>query len=935
MFGRPLLVSLIACLCCLCAANASTLGRYGLPQDGQQGRSLLAGGMCQPWEKTGPIEPAVFTTNPVIDLQWVDKADKEVFAITKKRGIDTGGLWHSSDGGEHWEDKTAMLYGSMPQTEEALSESVDILNIFTPPGNPKDVVLLGTGSFLWVSSDAGATLTARRLPGGLKGAYIRSLKIHPRRNDWLMMLAKRPGCTALSHVSMQCPFDLMVTQNLYSGEPTWTNLTANANGKVAGFVDFDWGANICPDNECGNKLVTKDENVLATYYANPGDYDMPWDPDVNFIVSDNFFKDFSIHVKCGNQFEVVGRTVYLAFANSCPTDVNGKPLKEPSKFPGGITLFTSTDGGNTFVQACLPIALKQEGYELMETQDGTGVVIVVDYLVKTSIMDIPASSVFMSGPHHALFSLSLADVYHADFGLATDFSKIEGLPGLFIANQMRSKSGKPDDFDIADLLGFPLVETRISFNGGGQWENLQAPTKFNNPSCNKCDNNRECFLHLHGSSSWDSLLTSVPSVYTSASAPGVIMSSGNVGPRGVGLDDNDGLCTWLSTDGGMTWKDVAVGTYIYEYADFGGLLIMAKHPGASDTPTDKVLFSWDQGGCWQDVSLTEALFVDNIRIEPDGQQPRVLVHGRRCTRDLLVPTSEKCGYKDAAEAMGVNEGVIYVIDVPELLPGMLGTCEVPPDFQEWGVPESPEKPNSVKCILGRKTTFQRRKPQAMCYYGADYKRPAPKVTPCTCTELDTACDYGYWKNADGQCVAVPSTSMPTCPTLEEHQYQVSSSGLRVLHDDQCVGLDKVIKDTDGKGHALSPSGGGDKPKPAPAPSGGGGKGGDSPSPSPSGSKKGTSGAFKFLIFLLVAVFLTLLFALWWIYLATEVQRDMVRDVCAAGVAGVRNAWFWLIEQVGMLRGRFGGGSSAPMEQDLGYFQPLGDANDAQAMQPRA
>jgi len=45
------------------------------------------------------------------------------------------------------------------------------------------------------------------------------------------------------------------------------------------------------------------------------------------------------------------------------------------------------------------------------------------------------------------------------------------------------------------------------------------------------------------------------------------------------------LCTWLSVDGGVTWKDVAVGAYIYEYADFGGLLIMAKHPGSSDTPT--------------------------------------------------------------------------------------------------------------------------------------------------------------------------------------------------------------------------------------------------------------------------------------------------------------------------------------------------------------
>lgn len=53
--------------------------------------------------------------------------------------------------------------------------------------------------------------------------------------------------------------------------------------------------------------------------------------------------------------------------------------------------------------------------------------------------------------------------------------------------------------------------------------------------------------------------------------------AGNVAPKGEGLDDNDGLCTWLSTDGGATWDDVASGGYIYEYADWGGILIMAKH----------------------------------------------------------------------------------------------------------------------------------------------------------------------------------------------------------------------------------------------------------------------------------------------------------------------------------------------------------------------
>ncbi len=56
----------------------------------------------------------------------------------------------------------------------------------------------------------------------------------------------------------------------------------------------------------------------------------------------------------------------------------------------------------------------------------------------------------------------------------------------------------------------------------------------------RCEGKAECYLHLHGMSSWDSLVTSMPAVYSSASAPGVIMASGNVGQKGIGLDDNDG-----------------------------------------------------------------------------------------------------------------------------------------------------------------------------------------------------------------------------------------------------------------------------------------------------------------------------------------------------------------------------------------------------------
>ena len=61
---------------------------------------------------------------------------------------------------------------------------------------------------------------------------------------------------------------LSSSQNLYSGDPTWINLTENAKGKIAGFVDFDWGANICPKNDCGKDLEVGAACVLFVCLMN-------------------------------------------------------------------------------------------------------------------------------------------------------------------------------------------------------------------------------------------------------------------------------------------------------------------------------------------------------------------------------------------------------------------------------------------------------------------------------------------------------------------------------------------------------------------------------------------------------------------------------------------------------------------------------------------
>lgn len=43
-----------------------------------------------------------------------------------------------------------------------------------------------------------------------------------------------------------------------------------------------------------------------------------------------------------------------------------------------------------------------------------------------SVLAMQGSSVYVAGPHHALFSLSLTDI--ASIGYATDFTRVDGLP---------------------------------------------------------------------------------------------------------------------------------------------------------------------------------------------------------------------------------------------------------------------------------------------------------------------------------------------------------------------------------------------------------------------------------------------------------------------------------------------------------------------------
>jgi len=154
----------------------------------------------------------------------------------------------------------------------------------------------------------------------------------------------------------------------------------------------------------------------------------------------------------------------------------------------------------------------------------------------------------------------------------------------------------------------------VSFNKGGNWQRLKAPSRDINGKKYDCGN--YCFLNLHG------LTSDYPPFYSVESAAGIILANGNVG-KYLSFNEDD-ISTYLSRDGGFTWAEVRKGSHIYEIGDHGGLIVIAD----DQNPTDSVLYSWDEGLQWQEQKIsTDKLMVKNIIIEPKGASQNFVVYG--------------------------------------------------------------------------------------------------------------------------------------------------------------------------------------------------------------------------------------------------------------------------------------------------------------------
>lgn len=407
------------------------------------------------------------------------------------------------------------------------------------------------------------------------------------------------------------------------------------------------------------------------------------------------------------------------------------------------TFFVSADDGTTFHRAVLPRGVSVGPINRNALiEDSNGVIWVVVNSGPTVPDKQQAGNLYTSDAEGYEFSLVLKGV-HTYNGL-WDIELIRFMEGTLFANRL-----------VDAEVSKPKLRTSITYDNGDSWNLLAHPDRDIKGKKYDCPKGEECSLHLFGITTWLGVGGDgyFGDFYTQEDAVGLIVGTGNVGAY---LDtDSEEINTYMSLDGGVVWEEVMKGSTIYDFGDFGGLVVLAFNR----VPTKKLYFSWNGGKSFDYVTLPKKVVVINI----------VTVSSH--SEIFLILSYEKVGEATIRRIWGVDFGTLHTRNCSDA------------DYEEWA-------PHKNHCILGHNTIYRRRKTDAACYTEEDINKIV-SVTNCPCTENDYECDVNFDRTeTSGQCAYNGNdlevlSQKAGCSKKEEH-YKVSS-GYRKIPGDTCVG----------------------------------------------------------------------------------------------------------------------------------------------------
>jgi hypothetical protein len=660
--------------------------------------------------------------SPVEDIQWAD--DQTIFVLSEK-----GAVYLSVDAGRTWKNQ-------MPKFVKATSNDANaqhvIQGMYISKIDRTKVFLMGKLGDNWFSVDMGKNFQWSPLP-------LTDIRLHPTQAMWLLGSGMSEGCSDSKKGAC--------FKKLYMSK----DFGANWQPLLDYVVQLDWSPPVITD-----RRISDDWIYVTAHSEKSGNQRFgTWDKNIHFIVSRDYFKSYEVLVQHGNRF-LFGDYSFLFVAQ-----VN--PLKEEE-----VVLQISRDNVTHmhFDKAILPVSLKQHSYTILDSSEGTVFLHVNHQPFSESAY---AGHIYVSDWSGLYFTLSLPYNHRSSDGKC-DFEKVEGLEGIYLGNFIDEEDmdkyeveqqTKGTRLDKASRRNRLRTKTVITFDKGGEWHYLAAPTTDSKGEKINCEG---CTLHLHG------VTDRFGPFYTSHSATGLIMGTGLVGSY---LQQSTEINTYMSRDAGLTWREVAKGSHIYEFGDHGGLVVMAE----DNRPTNFIYYSWDEGLTWTKLKISDdSLLIENIIIEPKSLSQAFVVYGWQ-----------------------EQSGVIIYLDFTELHTRECTGHDKPDtsesDYETW----SPSDGRLAgKCLLGHTATYTRRKPEKQCFNPVKHER-AENYQHCPCQAADFECDYGYERstkgNVAGTAVGGECVKMANLPTHEDPAKHIDghrcvirqTKGYRRVPGDTCVG----------------------------------------------------------------------------------------------------------------------------------------------------
>jgi hypothetical protein len=622
--------------------------------------------------------PTTFDEKSLQDVVYLERtgissgADETVLVRTD------GAIFMSKDHGKTWKH---------------ILKDEKITAIYPHPYFNDMVFFLTKTKRVWYSTERGENIRWFDAPFPPNSKGLRVMYFHPKNKDWIIWIGDR-DCDSKE----TCHTVASLTTD--RGDEPWKTLRRYVK-KCTFIQEPETGyllGQTQKERERRDQLIycevrTKESNDVTNN---------PW----RLVSSDDFFVK-NIDTKYDHVVDFATMSEFIVVATK---DEEHETLNVEA----------SVDGFN-FAPAQFPHGFNvahQHGYTVLDSSTHS----VFLQVIVNNEKDFEYGTIIKSNSNGTSYVLSLENVDSDSVGYV-DFEKMFGIEGVAMVNVVSNANAK--DYKKQGKK----LKTMITHNDGAEWDYLPPPKTDAEEKSFDCKGGLDkCSLHIHGYTE----RSDKSHTYSSTSAIGLMLGTGNVGEFLGDIKDAD---TFMTSDGGITWRAAKKGSYMWEFGDQGSIVVIVSDREA----TNKVYYTVDEGYHWLEHKFADKeLRIDDLTTVPSDNSRNFILWSKDDDGKIIAINLDFTGLTD----------VQCKLDENDVTAG---------DYELW-TPKHPKLDDD--CLFGHVSRYHRKKTTSNCYNGRMIPHLHNIEKNCSCTRQDYECDFNYERQSDGSCALVKGFTPP-------------------------------------------------------------------------------------------------------------------------------------------------------------------------------